>query len=59
MYYGNDDVRLEEMSASQIGSGVLLSKIAVSGIYGSDVMESYRCDIDSWGKNNDNKLCYA
>jgi len=46
MYYGNDDVRLEEMSASQIGSGVLLSKIAVSGIYGSDVMESYRCDID-------------
>jgi L-iditol 2-dehydrogenase len=42
MYYNNQDVRLEEMPAPQIGPGELLVKVLASGICGSDVMEWYR-----------------
>ena len=42
MYYNNRDVRLEEMSVPEIGSGELLLRIDASGICGSDVMEWYR-----------------
>lgn len=42
MYYNNKDVRLQEMSTPQIGSGELLVKVIASGICGSDVMEWYR-----------------
>ena len=44
MYYCNKDVRLEEMSLPEIGSGELLLKVIASGICGSDVMEWYRRD---------------
>ena len=44
MYYGNDDVRLEEMPVPGIGPGELLMKIEACGICGSDVMEWYRID---------------
>ena len=42
MYYNNHDVRLEEMSAPQIGPGELLVRVEACGICGSDVMEWYR-----------------
>ena len=42
MYYRNDDVRLEEVPAPEIGPGELLVRIEASGICGSDVMEWYR-----------------
>jgi len=42
MYYKNSDVRVEEMSTPEIGTGELLVKVAASGICGSDVMEWYR-----------------
>ena len=42
MYYNNQDVRLEEMPAPEIGPGELLVRVEASGICGSDVMEWYR-----------------
>lgn len=42
MYYSNSDVRLEEMSAPDIGPGELLVKVHACGVCGSDVMEWYR-----------------
>jgi L-iditol 2-dehydrogenase len=42
MYYNNNDVRVEEMPAPEIGPGELLLKIEASSICGSDVMEWYR-----------------
>ena len=42
MYYNNNDVRIEEMPAPEIGPGELLLKIEASSICGSDVMEWYR-----------------
>jgi L-iditol 2-dehydrogenase len=44
MYYGNEDVRLEEMDIPAIGPDEILMKIEASGICGSDVMEWYRRD---------------
>jgi len=44
MYYGNQDVRLEEMPVPRIGPGELLLRVEASGICGSDVMEWYRRD---------------
>jgi len=44
MYYGNEDVRLEEMGTPKIGPDEILMKIEASGICGSDVMEWYRRD---------------
>jgi len=44
MYYGNSDVRLEEMPVPEIGAGEILVRVAASGICGSDVMEWYRKD---------------
>lgn len=44
MWYNNQDVRLEEMPAPQIGPGELLVLVLASGICGSDVMEWYRLD---------------
>ncbi len=44
MYYGNRDVRLEEMPRPEIGPGELLLRVEASGICGSDVMEWYRRD---------------
>lgn len=42
MYYGKDDIRLEEMPVPEIGNGELLIRIVASGICGSDVMHWYR-----------------
>lgn len=42
VYYGNDDIRLEERPRPAIGPGELLMRIESSGICGSDVMEWYR-----------------
>lgn len=42
MYYGENDIRLEEMSVPEIGPGELLIRIVASGICGSDVMHWYR-----------------
>ncbi|MFH0771768.1 MAG: zinc-dependent dehydrogenase [Candidatus Omnitrophota bacterium] len=42
MYYGNNDVRLEDAPAPKIGAGELLIRVMASGICGSDVMEWYR-----------------
>ncbi|MDD4879738.1 MAG: zinc-dependent dehydrogenase [Candidatus Omnitrophica bacterium] len=42
MYYGNNDVRLEEMPVPEIGQGEVLIRAASSGICGSDVLEWYR-----------------
>jgi len=44
MYYGNHDVRLEEMPTPKIGPGELLVRVEACGICGSDVMEWYRRD---------------
>jgi L-iditol 2-dehydrogenase len=44
MYYSNQDVRLVEQPAPEIGPGELLVKVLASGICGSDVMEWYRRD---------------
>lgn len=41
-YYNNNDVRLEEEPAPQIGHGELLVKVLASGICGTDVLEWYR-----------------
>ena len=42
MYYGNDDVRVEEMPKPKAGPGELLVKVIASGICGTDVVEWYR-----------------
>jgi L-iditol 2-dehydrogenase len=42
MYYNNQDVRLEEMPAPQIGPGELLMRVEASGICGTDLLEWYR-----------------
>ncbi len=44
MYYTNQDVRLEEAPAPEIGPGELLVRVEASGICGSDVMEWYRVE---------------
>ena len=44
MYYNNQDVRVEEIPAPQIGPGELLVRVEACGICGSDVMEWYRRD---------------
>jgi L-iditol 2-dehydrogenase len=41
-YYGQNDIRIEEMAVPQIGPGELLVRIKASGICGSDVMHWYR-----------------
>jgi len=42
MYYNNQDLRLEEMPAPQIGPGELLVRVEASGICGTDLLEWYR-----------------
>ena len=42
MYYGNRDVRLEEMPVPQIGPGEVLMRVEASGICGTDLLEWYR-----------------
>jgi L-iditol 2-dehydrogenase len=42
MYYSNQDVRLEEMPAPQIGPGEVLMRLEASGICGTDLLEWYR-----------------
>ena len=42
MYYNNQDVRVEEMPAPEIGPEELLVRVEASGLCGSDVMEWYR-----------------
>lgn len=42
MWYNNQDVRVEEIPAPQVGPGDVLIRIEASGICGSDVMEWYR-----------------
>jgi L-iditol 2-dehydrogenase len=44
MYYGNNDIRIEEQPIPQINDNEVLIKIYASGICGSDVMEWYRID---------------
>ncbi|MFA6355845.1 MAG: zinc-dependent dehydrogenase [Candidatus Omnitrophota bacterium] len=44
MYYGNSDVRTEEVPVPEIGDGEILIRVMASGICGSDVMEWYRKD---------------
>ncbi|RJR28731.1 MAG: alcohol dehydrogenase [Candidatus Latescibacterota bacterium] len=42
VYYGNADVRVEEMPVPKTGDGEILVRVESSGICGSDVMEWYR-----------------
>jgi L-iditol 2-dehydrogenase len=42
MYYGRNDIRIEEMPVPEAGPGELLVRIQASGICGSDVMHWYR-----------------
>jgi L-iditol 2-dehydrogenase len=42
VYYRNNDVRIEERPAPEIGAGELLVRVMASGLCGSDVMEWYR-----------------
>jgi L-iditol 2-dehydrogenase len=42
MYYGNNDVRLEEMPVPETGPDEILLRVISSGICGSDVLEWYR-----------------
>jgi L-iditol 2-dehydrogenase len=42
VYYGKDDIRIEEMSLPVTGPGELLVRVRASGICGSDVMHWYR-----------------
>jgi len=44
MYYGNRDVRVEEMPRPKIGRGEVLVRVMASGICGTDVVEWYRRD---------------
>ncbi|MDA8084711.1 MAG: zinc-dependent dehydrogenase [Nitrospiraceae bacterium] len=42
VYYGKDDLRVEEMPVPEISAGELLVRVHASGICGSDVMHWYR-----------------
>jgi L-iditol 2-dehydrogenase len=42
MYYGNRDIRFQDMPIPEIGDKEILLKVMASGICGSDVMEWYR-----------------
>ncbi len=42
VYYGNNDIRLEERPRPKIGAGELLVRIEASGICGTDCLEWYR-----------------
>jgi len=42
VYYGKDDIRIEEMPVPVVGPGEVLIRIRASGICGSDVMHWYR-----------------
>jgi L-iditol 2-dehydrogenase len=42
MYYGNNDVRVEERPKPKIVAGEILVKVVASGICGTDVVEWYR-----------------
>jgi L-iditol 2-dehydrogenase len=42
MYYGNKDIRLQDIPIPEIGDREILLKVMASGICGSDVMEWYR-----------------
>jgi L-iditol 2-dehydrogenase len=42
VYYGINDIRVEEMPVPDIGPGELLVRVEASGICGSDVVEWYR-----------------
>jgi L-iditol 2-dehydrogenase len=42
VYYGNNDVRIEDRPRPAAGPGELLLRVEASGICGSDVMEWYR-----------------
>jgi len=42
VYYNNNDIRIEEKPAPQIGQGEILVKVSASGICGTDVVEWYR-----------------
>lgn len=42
VYYNNNDIRIEEKPAPQIGSGEILVEVLASGICGTDVLEWYR-----------------
>ena len=44
VWYSNSDVRVEEISVPDIGTGEILVRIEACGICGSDVMEWYRID---------------
>jgi L-iditol 2-dehydrogenase len=44
LYYGNNDIRLEERPKPKISEGDLLVKIEASGICGTDCLEWYRID---------------
>jgi L-iditol 2-dehydrogenase len=44
MYYGNNDVRVEEKNKPVIGPGDILIRVKSSGICGTDVVEWYRRD---------------
>jgi L-iditol 2-dehydrogenase len=41
-YYGQNDIRIEEMAVPEIGAGEVLVRVRASGICGSDVMHWYR-----------------
>ncbi|MEC4676783.1 MAG: alcohol dehydrogenase catalytic domain-containing protein [Nitrospirota bacterium] len=42
MYYGSNDIRIEDLPAPEAGKGEILIRIMASGICGSDVMHWYR-----------------
>src|SRR5664279_3102563 len=42
VYYGKDDLRIEEMPVPEIAEGEVLVRVRASGICGSDVMHWYR-----------------
>jgi L-iditol 2-dehydrogenase len=42
VYYGKDDLRIEEMPVPEIAGGEVLVRVRASGICGSDVMHWYR-----------------
>ena len=44
VYYGNNDIRLEERPRPKIGDGELLVRIEASGICGTDCLEWYRME---------------
>ncbi len=44
MYYGSNDIRLEEMPIPEIGNQEMLIRVIASGICGSDVMHWYRAN---------------